>query len=158
MGTQTQGTTEVPLPGEKRKNPQQVPSDAQMKKDREEDMLEAQKKKKHKVTKPPLKTALTDDDYELIATRMHDTFKDSFEAMQTSQAKIQSAVEKQLLDLKAITEKNAMIQVPPVKATAGKCSTQSISREEILATDRINIVLIPPGSIRFPASMMDVPI
>jgi len=89
---------------------------------------------------------------------MHDTLKDSFEAMQTSQAKIQSAVEKQLLDLKAITEKTAMIQVPPVKATVGESSTQSISREEIFATDRINTVLIPPGSIRFPASMMDVPV
>ena len=67
-------------------------------------------------------------------------------------------VEKQCLDLKAITKKTAMIQVPPVKATAGERSTQSISREEILATDRINIVLIPPGSIRFLVSMMDAPI
>ena len=51
-----------------------------------------------------------------------------------------------------------MIQVLSVKATAGESSTQSISREEIFATDRINTVLIPPGSIRFPASMKDVPI
>ena len=89
---------------------------------------------------------------------MHDTLKDSFEAMQKSQAKIQSAVEKQLLDLKAIIEKTSMIQIPPIKATAGESSTQSISREEMLATDRIHTVLIPPGSIRFPTSMMDVPI
>ena len=54
---------------------------------------------------------------------MHDTLKDSFEAMQTSQAKIQSAVEKQLLDLKIITEKTAMIQFLPVKVTAGESST-----------------------------------
>ena len=77
----------------------------------------------HKSTKLPSKTALTEDDYELIATRMHDTLKDSFEAMQTSQEKIQSMVEKQLLDLKAITENTAMIQVLLIKATAGESST-----------------------------------
>ena len=59
-----------------------------MTKDGEEEIPEITKKKKRKVTKPPSKTALTEDDYELIATRMHDTLKDSFEAMQTSQAKI----------------------------------------------------------------------
>ena len=80
-----------------------------MTKDGEQGTPEAQKKKKHKATKLPSKTALTEDDYELIATRMHDTLKDSFEAMQTSQEKIQSAVEKQLLELKAITEKISMI-------------------------------------------------
>ena len=94
-----------------------------MTKDGEEEIPEAQKKKKHKVTKPPIKTALTDDDYELIATRTHDTLKDSFDAMQSSQEKIQSAVEKQLLDLKLITEKTAMIQIPPVKASAGESLT-----------------------------------
>ena len=67
-------------------------------------------------------------------------------------------VGKQIMDLKSITKKTTMIQVPPVKATAGESSTQSISHEEILATDHINTVLIPPGSIRFPASMRDVSI
>ena len=100
METQTQATVQVPLLGEKRKDSQQVPPEAQMTKDGEEGTPEAQKKKKHKATKLPSKTALTEDDYELIATRMHDMLKDSFEAMQTSQAKIQSVVEKQLLDLK----------------------------------------------------------
>ena len=118
-----------------------------MTKDGEEETPELQNRKKHKATKLPLKTALTEDDYELMATRMHDMLKDSFEAMQTSQAKIQSAVEKQLLDLKAIIEKTTMTQVPPVKATAGESSTQLISREEIFTTDHINTVLIPPGSI-----------
>ena len=154
--TQTQETAEVPPPGQKRKYLQQVPPEAQMTKDGEEGTPGAQKKKKHKATKLPSKTALTKDDYELIATRMHDTLKDSFEVMETSQAKIKSTVEKQLLDLKAIIEKTSMTQVSPVKATAGESSTQSISREEILATDRINTVLIPLGSIRFPASVMDV--
>ena len=37
-------------------------------------------------------------------------------------------------------------------------STPSTSREEVFAKDRTNIVLIPPGSIRFPASMIDVQI
>ena len=70
-----------------------MPPEAQTTKDGEEETPNAQKKKKHKATKPPSKTALTKDDYELIATRMHDTLKDSFKVMQTSQENIQSAVE-----------------------------------------------------------------
>ena len=124
-----------------------MPPEAHTTKDGEEETLEAQKKKKQKATKLPLKTALIEDAYELMAMRMHDTLKDSFEAMQTSQEKIQSAVEKQLLDLKLITEKTARIQVPPKKATAAGSSTQTICREELLSKDRINTVLIPPGSI-----------
>ena len=65
-----------------------MPPEAQTIKDGEEETPDTQNKKKHKATKLPSKTALTEDDYELIATRMHDTLKDSFEAMQTSQAKI----------------------------------------------------------------------
>ena len=118
-----------------------------MTKDGEEGPPETQQKKKHKTSKPPLKTALTDDDYELIATRTHDTLKDSLDVIQSSQEKIQSAVEKQLLDLKLITKNIVMIQIPPVKATAGESSTQPISREETLAADRINTIMIPPGSI-----------
>ena len=72
---------------------------------------------------------------------------DTFQVMQTSQNKLQSVIDKQLLELKAITEKTAMIQVSPIKVTAGESSTQSISHKEILAKDHINIVLIPPGSI-----------
>ena len=83
---------------------------------------------------------------------------DTFQVIQTSQNKLQSVIDKQLLELKAITEKTAMIQIPPVKVTAGESSTQSISHEEIFPADRLNTVLIPPGSIRFPASMKDVPI
>ena len=127
-------------------------------KDGEQVTPEAHKRKKTKATKLPSDTILTEDDYELIAMRMHDALKDSFEAMHTSQEKIQSTIEKQLLELKEITEKTAMIQVPPVKATVRESSTQSISPEEILAKDHSNTVLIPPGSNRFPASMMDVQI
>ena len=90
---------------------------------------------------------MTDDDYELIATRTHDTLKDSFDVIQSSQEKIQSAVEKQLLDLKLITEKTALIQIPLVNASAGESSTQPISREETLAADHVNTIAIPPGSI-----------
>ena len=117
-----------------------------------------QKKKKHKTSKPPIKTALTDDDYELTATRTHDTLKDSFDVIQSSQEKIQSAVEKKLLDFKLITENTALIHIPPVKASVGESSTQPISREETLTTDRINTIMIPPRSIRFPASATDAPI
>ena len=136
----------MPLPGEKWKDPEDAQLDSPT------------KKEKRKPSRLPLKTALTEDDYELIATRMHDTLKESFEAMQKSQEKMQSMVENQLLDLKAISEKTSMTHVPPVRATAAESSTQSISREEILATDCINTVLIPPGGIQFPASMMDAPL
>ena len=71
---------------------------------------------------------------------------------------MQSTVEKQLLDLKTFTEKTAMLHTPSVKATVGETSTQSVSREESLATDRLNTVLIPPRSIRFPATMKDPPV
>ena len=66
------------------KDGEQGKPETQMTKDGEKEIPEAQKKKKHKATKPPSNIALTEDDYELIATRMHDTLKDSFEAMQTS--------------------------------------------------------------------------
>ena len=94
VGSQMQDTAEVPLPGEKRKDPQQVPPEAQPTKDGEEGTPEAQKKKKQKATKLPLKTTLTEDDYELMEMRMHDTLEGLFEAMQTSQEKIHSVVEK----------------------------------------------------------------
>ena len=50
------------------------------------------------------------------------------------------------------------MQIPPVKDTVGESSTPSTSREEVLAKDRINTVLIPSGSIRLSASMIDVQI
>ena len=84
----------MPLPREKRKDPQEVRPEAQTTKDGEEGTPKAQKKKKQKATKLPLNTALTEDDYELMATRMHDMLKESFEAMQTSQEKLHSMVEK----------------------------------------------------------------
>ena len=60
--------------------------------------------------------------------------------------------------MKAVTENIAIMQTQPVKETAGESSKQSISHEEILVKDRINTVLILPGSIRLPASMIDVQI
>ena len=83
--------------------------------------------------------------------------KDSLDAMKVWQEQRQSAVEKQLLELKIITKKTTMMHIPPVKATAGETSTPSTSREESLEKDRLNTVLIPPGSIRFPATMKDPP-
>ena len=82
--------------------------------------------------------------------------QDSFQVMQTSQDKLQSTIDKQLLELKALMEKTATMQIPPVKEKAGESSQPSISREKVLAKDRTNTVLIPPGSIRFLASMIDV--
>ena len=73
--------------------------------------------------------------------------RDSFQAMQTSQDNLQSTIDKQLLELKALTKKTSMMQLLPVKVIAGERSQQSISREEVFAKDRINTVLIPPGSI-----------
>ena len=90
---------------------------------------------------------MTDDDYELIATRTCDTLKDSLDVMKEAQEKSQSAVEKQLLDLRMITEKTAMRYIPPDKTNTGETSAPPMSREESLATDRLNTVLIPPGSI-----------
>ena len=71
---------------------------------------------------------------------------------------MQGAIDQQLAELKTLTETTATIHTQLIKTPAGEISTQSIFREEILATDRINTVLIPPGSIRFLALMMDVPI
>ena len=51
-------------------------------------------RKKQKNSKPTLRTALTEDDYELIATRTCDTLKDSFDEVKKSQEKIQSTIEK----------------------------------------------------------------
>ena len=68
----------MPLPGEKRKYPQQVPPETQMTKDGKEGTPEAQKRKKQKATKLPLKTPLTDDDYEQIAARLKDEMNDTF--------------------------------------------------------------------------------
>ena len=101
---------------------------------------------------------MTYDDYELIATRTCDTLKDSLDAMKDSQEKRQSVVEKQLLDLKLITEKTAKMHIPPEKATVEETSTSSMYRQESLAKDHLNTVLIPPGSIQFPATMKDPPV
>ena len=90
---------------------------------------------------------MTDDDYELIATRTCDTLKDSLDAMKEAQEKSQSAVEKKILDLRMITEKTAMRYIPPDKTNIGDTSAPPMSREESLVTDRLNTVLIPPRSI-----------
>ena len=77
--------------------------------------------------------------------------------MQTSQDKLQSTINKQLMKLKAITKKTTMMKIHPVKATGGESSSvPSISYKEIILKDHTNTVMIPPGSIRFPVSMLDV--
>ena len=84
METQAQGTIEVPPLGEKRKDPPKGPTEAHTPKNGEQETTETLKNKKHKTSKPVLKTALTDDDYELITTRTCDTLKDSFDTVKTS--------------------------------------------------------------------------
>ena len=98
---------EVPLEAQKKKDAQEVPPEAQKKKDAEEVPLDAQKRKKSKATKPTLETALTDDDYDHIAARLKEEMKDTFQAMQTSQNKLQGAIDKQLLELKELSDKAA---------------------------------------------------
>ena len=142
--------------GSKKTDTVEVPPQAQKRKDVEEVPPKAPNKKKTKALKPTTETALTEDDYDLIVAILKEEMRDSFQAMQTSQDKMQSTIDKQLLELKALTEKTTTMQILPVKATAGESSQPSISRKEVFAEDRTNIVLIPSGSIRFPALMIDV--
>ena len=104
-------------------------------KDGSQETTATQGRKKQKTSKPVLKTALTEDDYELIATRTCDTLKDSFDEVKQSQENIQSTVEKQLIDIRTITEKAATIHAPLVKVPTGETSTPTVPREEILAKD-----------------------
>ena len=97
----------MPLPGEKRKDPEEVPLDSPT------------KKKNKKATKLPFKTALTDDDYEQIAARLKDEMDDTFQAMQASQGKLQGAIDQQLVVLKTLTEKTAMIHTQLIKSPTG---------------------------------------
>ena len=84
--------------GVKRKDTVEVPPTAQ------------KKRKKFKSSMPTTETALTKDDYDLIAARLKEEMRDSFQAMQTSHDKLQSMIDKQLLELKALTEKTSMMQ------------------------------------------------
>ena len=95
-----------------------------------------------------MKTTLTDDDYEKIAARLKNKMDDTFWVMQVLQGKLQGAIDQQLVEFKTLAEKTATIHTQLIKMPTGENSTQSISREEILAKDRI----------RFPTSMMDVQI
>ena len=51
-----------------------------------------------------------------------------------------------------------MIHAPPVKVPTGETSAPPVPREESLAKDRLNIVLIPPGSIRLSTTTTDPPV
>ena len=134
VSSQTKDIAEVPPLTQKRKDAEEVPPGAP-------------KKKKTKASKEPTETALKEDDYELIATILQDAMRDSFQAMQTSQDKLQSTIDQRISKFKALTEKIATMHILPVQATTGEISTPSTSREEVLAKDRINTVLILSGSI-----------
>ena len=105
--------------GSKRKDVEEVPPEAQMRKDAEEVSPKAQKRKKPKASKPITQAALTEDDYNLIATRLQDEMQESFQKMQTLQDKIHSTLDKQLQELKALTEKTALMQTQSVKVKRG---------------------------------------
>ena len=70
---------------------------------------------------------------------------------------MQSTIDKKLSELKALTEKTATMQLQPARAV-GEASAygSSTSREEALPKGRTNTVRIPPGSIKFPVSMLSV--
>ena len=95
--TQAHQTTEVPLQGQKKRDVPEESATTPPTKDGSQETTTMQGRKKQKTSKPTLKTALTDDDYELIATRTCDTLKDSFDEVKQSQENIKSVVEKQLL-------------------------------------------------------------
>ena len=80
--------------GFKRKDTVEVPPAAQKRKDVEEVPPSAQKRKKFKASMPTIETALTEDDYDLIAARLKEEMRDSFQVMQTSQDKLQSMIDK----------------------------------------------------------------
>ena len=94
MGSKKKDIVEVPPPAQKRKDTIEVPPSAQKRKDVVEVPPEAQKRKKSKASKPILETALTDDDYDQTAARLKEEMKDSFQAMKTSQDKLQSTIDK----------------------------------------------------------------
>ena len=69
--------------GVKRKDAVEVPPVAQKRKDAVDVPPPAQKRKKFKSSKPTTETALTEDDYDIIAARLKEEMQDSFQAMQT---------------------------------------------------------------------------
>jgi hypothetical protein len=107
---------------------------------------EKKRKKKIVTFEEPQQPIMTEDEYDLIAARIHERMQEKFDAIQLSQ-------ERQLAELKAITEKTATMQLQPATAVRGG-SAQGPSREEVLAKGRTNIVHIPPGSIKFPVSLV----
>ena len=88
MGSKRKDPVEVPPEAQKKKDAQEVSPEAQKQNDTEEVPPDEHKRKKSKATKPTLETALTDDDYDQIAARLKEEMKDTFQVMQTSQDKL----------------------------------------------------------------------
>ena len=84
LDTQAHQTTEVSLQGKKKRDAPEASATTPSTKDGSQDTTTTQGRKKQKTSKPTLKTALTEDDYELIATRTCDTLKDSFDEVKQS--------------------------------------------------------------------------
>src|SRR5271154_5672081 len=83
-----------------------------------------------------------------------------FDAMQESQAQLQSSLGKQLKELKELTKKTALMQLQPSRAEEGGASgsTPATPREEVITRGRTNTVKIPPSCINFPVSMLSMQI
>ena len=97
---------------------------------------------------------MTEDEYDLIAARIQEKMQERFAAIQSSQELFHSNLDKQITELKAITEKTASMNIQPATIVVGGSSQPPLQgREEIIAKDRTNIVRIPPGSIKFPVPM-----
>ena len=96
---------------------------------------------------------MTEDEYDLIAARIQEKMQEKFAAILSSQDLLHSNIDKQLVEIKAITEKTASIQLQPVSGEARQ-SAPGPSREEDLSKGCTNIVRILPGSIRFPVSFL----
>ena len=72
VGSKRKYAVEVPPAAQKRKYAVEVPPAAQ------------KKRKQFRSSMPTTETALTEDDYDLIAARLKEEMRDSFQAMQTS--------------------------------------------------------------------------
>ena len=90
LDTQAHQTTEEPSQGKKKRDVPEESATTPTTKDGSQETTTTQRRKKQKTSKPVLTTVLTEDDYELIATRTCDTLKDSFDEVKQSQERFRA--------------------------------------------------------------------
>ena len=117
--------------------------------------LQTKKKRTKTVTfEEPKVPTITDEEYELLASKIEEKMQAKFAAIQSSQDLLNSNLNKQLTELKTITERTASMQIQSAPGSVGGSSQPPLQvREESIAGDRTNIVRIPAGSIKFPVPM-----